>query len=59
MTSAEAISFFDISDFDETSPTPWEWDVRRLVASDMLAARSVGLSDSNGRYCAMVPRRGL
>ena len=25
--------FFDINDFDETLPAPWEWDVKRLAAS--------------------------
>src|SRR5215831_4524321 len=34
----------DINDFDETLPGPWEWDVKRLVASFALAARSNGLS---------------
>ena len=36
---------FDINDFDETLPAPWEWDVKRLVASFVLAARSNGLSE--------------
>jgi uncharacterized protein (DUF2252 family) len=40
---------FDINDFDETLPAPWEWDVKRLVASFVLAARSLGLSDDIGR----------
>jgi Uncharacterized protein conserved in bacteria (DUF2252) len=31
--SAESRLFFDISDFDETTPGPWEWDVKRLAAS--------------------------
>ena len=48
---------FDINDFDETSPAPWEWDVKRLVASVMLAARSVGLSDGKGRDCAAAAAR--
>jgi len=43
---------FDINDFDETLPAPWDWDVRRLVASIVLAARSIGLSDKRGRDCA-------
>ena len=34
---------FDINDFDETLPAPWEWDVKRLVASFVLAARSNGI----------------
>ncbi len=33
---------FDINDFDETLPAPWEWDLKRLVASVELAGRSVG-----------------
>jgi hypothetical protein len=48
---------FDINDFDETSPAPWEWDVKRLVASIVLAARSIGLSDNKGRTCAETAAR--
>ncbi len=33
---------FDVNDFDETYPAPWEWDVKRLVASAVLAAREIG-----------------
>jgi len=44
---------FDINDFDETSPASWEWDVKRLVASIVLAGRANGLSDSQGRDCAI------
>ncbi|MDI3564776.1 DUF2252 domain-containing protein [Bradyrhizobium sp. Arg816] len=44
---------FDINDFDETSRGPWEWDVKRLVASIVLAARSNGLSDARGCDCAV------
>ena len=43
---------FDINDFDETLPAPWEWDVKRLAASFVLAARSLGLSDGKGRDAA-------
>ncbi|MBR0671074.1 DUF2252 domain-containing protein [Neoroseomonas soli] len=43
---------FDINDFDETLPAPWEWDVKRLAASFVLAARSNGLSDKVGREAA-------
>ena len=42
---------FDVNDLDETLPAPWEWDVKRLVASFVLAARSNGLSDRDGREC--------
>src|SRR5271163_4064358 len=43
---------FDINDLDETLPAPWEWDVKRLVASFVLAARANGLSDDDGRAAA-------
>jgi uncharacterized protein (DUF2252 family) len=33
---------FDLNDFDETLPGPWEWDVKRLAASCAVAARSIG-----------------
>ena len=48
---------FDINDFDETLPAPWEWDVKRLVASIVLAARSIGLSDGKGGDCAVTCAR--
>ena len=35
---------FDINDLDETLPAPWEWDVKRLAASIVLACRSNGFS---------------
>lgn len=34
---------FDINDFDETLPAPWEWDLKRLAVSFVLAARDNGL----------------
>ena len=37
---------FDINDFDETYPGPWEWDVKRLGASLVLAARDRSFSKS-------------
>ena len=48
---------FDINDLDETLPAPWEWDVKRLVASFVLAARANGLSDRNGRDAAIACSR--
>lgn len=36
---------FDINDFDETTTGPWEWDVKRLATSLVLAGREVGGSD--------------
>ena len=35
---------FDINDFDETFPGPWEWDIKRLVVSFALVARELGFS---------------
>jgi uncharacterized protein (DUF2252 family) len=42
--SPERQLMFDINDFDETLPGPWEWDVKRLVASLAVAGRSNGFS---------------
>ncbi len=33
---------FDINDFDETFPAPWEWDLKRLAASLVVASRANG-----------------
>src|SRR6266568_240903 len=41
--SAERRLVFDINDFDETLPGPWEWDVKRLAASLEIAARDSGI----------------
>jgi uncharacterized protein (DUF2252 family) len=43
---------FDINDFDETLPAPWEWDVKRLAASFAVAARDNGISDTKARDVA-------
>jgi uncharacterized protein (DUF2252 family) len=40
--SAERRLVFDINDFDETLPGPWEWDVKRLAASLEISARENG-----------------
>ncbi|MCX5496389.1 DUF2252 domain-containing protein [Kaistia dalseonensis] len=48
---------FDINDFDETLPAPWEWDIKRLVASIVLAARTIGLTDEQGRDSAIACAR--
>jgi uncharacterized protein (DUF2252 family) len=44
---------FDMNDFDETLPGPWEWDVKRLATSFVLAARSNGFSTSDQRRAAL------
>jgi len=40
--SPERNLIFDINDFDETLPAPWEWDVKRLSASIEVAGRTAG-----------------
>jgi uncharacterized protein (DUF2252 family) len=40
--SPERKLVFDVNDFDETLPGPWEWDVKRLAVSMLIAARSNG-----------------
>jgi uncharacterized protein (DUF2252 family) len=42
----ERTLLFDINDFDETLPGPWEWDLKRLVASFEVAGRYRGFSDA-------------
>jgi uncharacterized protein (DUF2252 family) len=44
---------FEVNDLDETLPAPWEWDVKRLAASFVLAARANGLTDSAGSDAAV------
>ena len=43
--SAERNLVFDLNDFDETLPGPWEWDVKRLAASLAIAGRDRGFTD--------------
>jgi uncharacterized protein (DUF2252 family) len=43
---------FDINDFDETLPAPWEWDVKRLAISFAVAARDNRLRDKSARGIA-------
>lgn len=47
--SPERNLVFDINDFDETNPGPWEWDVKRLITSIEVAARDNGFADSDRR----------
>jgi uncharacterized protein (DUF2252 family) len=44
---------FDMNDFDETLPAPWEWDVKRLGASFAVAARDNCFSDKEARDVAV------
>ncbi|KXU95172.1 hypothetical protein CR51_25500 [Caballeronia megalochromosomata] len=41
----ERALIFDLNDFDETAPGPWEWDLKRLVASFTIAGRHLGHGD--------------
>ena len=43
---------FDINDFDETYPGPWEWDLKRLAASAVVAGRENGFADEENRKLA-------
>jgi uncharacterized protein (DUF2252 family) len=47
--SPERRLLFDINDFDETYPGPWEWDVKRLAASLEVAARQNGFNAKQRR----------
>jgi uncharacterized protein (DUF2252 family) len=51
--SAERTLVFDINDFDETLPGPWEWDVKRLVASFAVAGRQNAYTAKQRRKVAM------
>ena len=44
---------FDINDFDETYPGPWEWDLKRLAASAVLAGRENGFKEETCRQLAL------
>jgi uncharacterized protein (DUF2252 family) len=50
--SPERTLLFDLNDFDETSPAPWEWDVKRLAASAAVAADHKGLGEQAARQAA-------
>lgn len=45
--SAERTLVFDINDFDETLPGPFEWDLKRLAASFEIASRQLGFDSSD------------
>jgi len=48
---------FDINDFDETLPAPWEWDVKRLAASFAVAARDKRFAKRDVREAATMAVR--
>jgi uncharacterized protein (DUF2252 family) len=43
---------FDINDLDETQPAPWEWDVKRLAASMVIAGQYLGLPETASAHVA-------
>ena len=55
--SPERALVFDVNDFDETLPGPFEWDVKRLVASLVVAARGNGLGKKKRRVIALASAR--
>ena len=48
---------FDVNDFDETLPAPFDWDVKRLAASLAVAARDHGFSDRDAHTTARMAVR--
>jgi uncharacterized protein (DUF2252 family) len=50
--SPERALLFDLNDFDETLPGPWEWDLKRLAASFVVAGRDNGFDATNCREAA-------
>ncbi|TMD56366.1 MAG: DUF2252 domain-containing protein, partial [Chloroflexi bacterium] len=44
---------FDVNDFDETLPGPWEWDIKRLAASIILGGRTNGFPASTNRRAVL------
>ncbi|HXX78151.1 MAG TPA: DUF2252 domain-containing protein, partial [Ktedonobacteraceae bacterium] len=51
--SPERRQVFDVNDFDETLAGPWEWDVKRLAASVVLAGRQNGYSAQDTRLAVV------
>ena len=57
--SPERNLVFDINDFDETLPGPWEWDVKRLAASLEIAGRDNGFSTKERRAIVLAAVVGV
>ena len=55
--SPERRLMFDVNDFDETLPGPWEWDVKRLAASLEIAGRNNEYSDAERRKVILAGAR--
>ena len=52
--TAERRLIFDINDFDEVSIGPWEWDLKRLTASFVIAGRANNLTNADSREAALL-----
>ena len=55
--SPERTLVFDMNDFDETAPGPWEWDVKRLAASFVVGGRENGFSEAERRTVVLTTVR--
>jgi len=53
----ERRQIFAINDFDETLPAPWEWDIKRLAASFVVAGRSNSFTAAESREAAQACAR--
>lgn len=56
--SPQRTLLFDLNDFDEASEGPWEWDVKRLVTSVVVAAREAGYGEDVARSTALSAASG-
>lgn len=61
--SPERRLIFDLNDFDEAAPGPWEWDLKRLITSIILCGHDLGFDDKkireSGLQAAAFYRKGL
>lgn len=55
--SPERRLVFDVNDFDETLPAPWEWDLKRLAVSAVVAGRENGFAPDEARELAVASGR--
>ncbi|HUL57782.1 MAG TPA: DUF2252 domain-containing protein [Anaeromyxobacteraceae bacterium] len=55
--TSERRAIFDIHDLDETLPAPWEWDLKRLAASFVVASRNNGIGEGRARDAALACAR--
>ncbi|WP_374757283.1 DUF2252 domain-containing protein [Leifsonia sp. AK011] len=55
--SPQRTLLFDLNDFDEANEAPWEWDVKRLVTSVVVAARDAGYGEAVERATALTAAR--